>query len=159
MTEVYDQFKGHVVDIRGDRLAKPIDELAGGRVYSGEQALELGLVDEIGGLDAAITYIAGQAGIEDYEVRSVPEPENFLDQFLASLLGADQDDEDQLSSRQLTAPGTTRRLSTAMLQEILPVLAEADPRRVRLLQQAAQQVDILHAERIMLTMPLIDLHD
>ncbi|REJ71738.1 MAG: signal peptide peptidase SppA [Planctomycetota bacterium] len=159
MTEVYDVFKGHVVDIRGDRLTKPIDELAGGRVYTGEQALELGLVDEIGGLEEAITYVAEEAGLEEYEVRSVPEPENFLDQFLASLLGGEKKDDDRLSTPQLTGPGATPRLSSALLDKVLPVLAEADPRRVRLLQQAARQIDILHAERIMLTMPLYDLHD
>ena len=42
MDEIYDVFKGHVTAIRGDRLKKPIDEFAGGRVYTGKQALELG---------------------------------------------------------------------------------------------------------------------
>src|SRR5205085_5197410 len=35
MDEIYDVFKGHVVAIRGKKLKKPIDELAGGRVYTG----------------------------------------------------------------------------------------------------------------------------
>src|SRR5205085_2762863 len=38
MDEIYCVFKGHVVAARGSRLKKPIDELAGGRVYSGRQA-------------------------------------------------------------------------------------------------------------------------
>ena len=46
MDEIYGVFKGHVTAIRGNRLKKPIDELAGGRVYTGKQALELGLVDD-----------------------------------------------------------------------------------------------------------------
>ncbi|MGB0716455.1 MAG: S49 family peptidase, partial [Phycisphaerae bacterium] len=46
METVYDVFKGHVVEARGEKLAKPIDELAGGRVFTGAQALELGLVDD-----------------------------------------------------------------------------------------------------------------
>ena len=54
MDEIYDVFKGHVVAIRGDKLKKDIDELAGGRVFTGQQALELGLVDQIGGLSDAI---------------------------------------------------------------------------------------------------------
>ncbi len=38
MDEVYGQFKKHVTDGRGDKLKKPIDEIAGGRVYTGRQA-------------------------------------------------------------------------------------------------------------------------
>src|SRR5690606_35484490 len=87
MDEVYGVFKGHVTDARGDRLAKPIDELAGGRVYTGRQALELGLVDQIGGLDAAIAAVAEKAGVEDYEVITVPEAKSILEQVLAGLTG------------------------------------------------------------------------
>ena len=54
MNEVYGVFKGHVVAARGAKLKKPIDELAAGRVFTGQQALELGLVDEMGGLEDAI---------------------------------------------------------------------------------------------------------
>ena len=46
---------------RGNRLKKPIDELAGGRVYTGQQALELGLVDQIGTLHDAIEHVAAEA--------------------------------------------------------------------------------------------------
>lgn len=56
MDEVYDVFKGHVVASRGDKLSKPIDDLAGGRVFTGRQAVENGLVDEIGGLEEAIAW-------------------------------------------------------------------------------------------------------
>ena len=63
MDEIYGVFKGHVTAIRGNRLKKPIDELAGGRVYTGKQALELGLVDRLGTLHDAIKFVAdaGQA--------------------------------------------------------------------------------------------------
>ena len=75
MDDVYEVFKGHVQAIRGSRLKKPLDELAGGRVFTGKQALELGLVDRIGGLGDAIAYVAGQAKLTgDYDVRIVPPP-------------------------------------------------------------------------------------
>ena len=48
MDEIYGVFKSHVTEIRGSRLKKPLDDIAGGRVYMGQQALELGLVDKIG---------------------------------------------------------------------------------------------------------------
>lgn len=44
----YDVFKEHEVGIRGKRLKKPIDDLAGGRVDTGRRALEPGLLDKIG---------------------------------------------------------------------------------------------------------------
>ena len=40
MDEIYEVLKSHVKTARGDRLKKPIDDLAGGRVYTGRQALE-----------------------------------------------------------------------------------------------------------------------
>jgi protease-4 len=151
MDEVYGVFKGHVTAARGDKLAKPIDDLAGGRVYTGEQALELGLVDKIGGLDEAISFVAEEAGLEDYEIKTVPEAKSFLETLLASLTGESDEDEGQL---RLQSP----RLSTAFLEQAGPVLEAADPRRVRLLYQAAQQLDILQQERLSLTMPLMDIH-
>src|SRR5205823_586218 len=69
MDKIYDVFKDHVVAIRGKRLKKPIDDLAGGRVYTGRQALELGLVDKIGTLRDAIDHVAAEAKLSDYEVR------------------------------------------------------------------------------------------
>ena len=69
MDEVYEVFKGHVVRNRGDRLTKPIDEIAGGRVFTGRQALELGLVDRLGTLSDAIRLAAEKAGLKDYDVR------------------------------------------------------------------------------------------
>ena len=63
MDDIYGVFKGHVTENRGKKLKKPIDELAGGRVYTGRQGLELGLVDRIGTLQDAINYAAEQAKI------------------------------------------------------------------------------------------------
>ena len=42
MDEIYGVFKEHVTAVRKDRLKKPIDEIAGGRVYTGKQALGSG---------------------------------------------------------------------------------------------------------------------
>jgi protease IV len=72
-----------VIAARGSRLKKPLDELAGGRVFTGKQALELGLVDKIGTLLDAIQYVAAQAKLSDYDVRVVPEPKNFIEQTTA----------------------------------------------------------------------------
>ncbi|HWA84707.1 MAG TPA: signal peptide peptidase SppA [Opitutus sp.] len=58
----YDQFISKVVDGRKLDRAK-VQEIAQGRVWSGATAKKLGLVDELGGLDAAIHYAAKAAGL------------------------------------------------------------------------------------------------
>lgn len=45
-----------------------VDSIAQGRVWTGAQALELGLVDELGGLQDAVAYAAAQAGYDTYHV-------------------------------------------------------------------------------------------
>ncbi len=144
MNEIYGVFKKHVTDIRGDRLTKPIDDIAGGRVYTGKQGLELGLVDRIGGLDAAIEYIADEAKLEadEYEIRIVPRPKSFLETLLADMGPSKKDDDEHLSLGLLDAAG--------------PLLRAADPERLALLKQALRQLDIIHNEGIMLTMPVMD---
>jgi protease IV len=59
---VYDQFIAKVADARKLERAA-VEDIAQGRVWTGSEAKELGLVDEIGGLDAAIAYAAQKAGI------------------------------------------------------------------------------------------------
>jgi len=85
---VYEDFLDRVASGRGlERDA--VHEIAQGRVWTGAQALELGLVDVLGGLDAAIALAAELAGIEDIAV-SYREP--VLDDFdtmLAESLAAE----------------------------------------------------------------------
>ena len=97
MDEIYGVFKGHVVAIRGDKLAKPIDELAGGRVYTGKQALDLGLVDKLGGLDDAIAFAAKEANVTEYDIRMLPQPKSFIEVLLSDLQDGDQDNEDPVA--------------------------------------------------------------
>jgi protease-4 len=63
----YDQFVAAVASGRG--MPEPtVRELATGRLFTGEQALDLGLVDKLGGLDVAIDEAESQAGISDAEI-------------------------------------------------------------------------------------------
>lgn len=61
--ESYDQFVEIVADGRPDLSVEEVRELADGRIYSGRQALENGLVDELGNLDDAIAKAADLGGI------------------------------------------------------------------------------------------------
>jgi protease-4 len=59
-----------------------IEKIAEGRVWTGEMAKELGLVDELGGIDKALEAAARLADIEHYSVIGKPEKENFFMNFL-----------------------------------------------------------------------------
>lgn len=71
--QVYSTFTSRVSEGRGMSIER-VNELGQGRVYSGTKALELGLVDMLGGLEDAIALAAEKAGIsEDYSVVDYPE--------------------------------------------------------------------------------------
>ena len=55
-----------------------VEKIAEGRVWTGEKAKELGLVDELGGIEKALQTAAQLAGVEHYTVIAAPEKENFL---------------------------------------------------------------------------------
>lgn len=82
MTEnVYEIFVGHVMKARGMSFEQ-VDSLGGGRVWSGKQAVELGLVDRIGTLEDAIQAAALKAEIDKYSVVSYPFRKGGLEEFL-----------------------------------------------------------------------------
>ncbi len=150
MNEIYGVFKQHVVSARGKKLAKPIDELAGGRVYTGKQAVELGLVDKIGTLDDAIEFVAGKAGLKEYEVISLPEPKSFFEAIFEEM--SDKESEaDRLSIA--SAAGASGPAS--ILELALPHLKGLDPHRVAQIRRALQRLDSLNQERVLLSMPEI----
>jgi protease-4 len=150
MDKIYDVFKGHVTAIRGPRLKKPIDDLAGGRVYTGRQALELGLVDKIGTLRDAIEHVAVQAKIEDYDARVVPEPKNILERLLEATEGA-QDDKPGLDAAGPRPLGVGR--PTSLVQMALPHLQHMDPERVQLVVRALERLQLMQQEGAILMMP------
>jgi protease-4 len=68
---VYTTFLNRVAAGR-NMTVEQVDEIAQGRVWSGVEALENGLVDDLGGLKEAIIEAAGLAGITDYKIRNYP---------------------------------------------------------------------------------------
>lgn len=79
--KVYDTFISRVAEGRGmDKSA--VDSIGQGRVWSGKEAMDIKLVDELGGLQEAIAYAAKKAKVGDYKVLELPRPKNPLDRFL-----------------------------------------------------------------------------
>ena len=65
--DAYDRFVSFVAESRS-KSYEDIKAIAGGRVWIATSAKEIGLIDEIGGIDDAITYAANMAELEDYQV-------------------------------------------------------------------------------------------
>ena len=71
---VYGTFVSKVANGRSLDSLIIADQIGQGRVWTGNQCLEKGLVDEIGGMEAAMSYAASEAGLEKYRVVTFPEP-------------------------------------------------------------------------------------
>jgi protease IV len=155
MNDVYGVFKGHVVEARGAKLKKPIDELAAGRVFTGQQALELGLVDKIGTLDDAVRLIAKQANVTDYEVRVYPEPKNFIELLMEQITDGERDS-NHLS---LVAPGVASAGTSSIADLALPYLKGLDGERLARVMAVLRQLDLLQQEHAVLVMPEISIRD
>jgi protease IV len=78
---IYHDFTSRVADGR-HKSQSYIDSIGQGRIWSGERALPLGLVDRIGGVQDALDCAARMARLKSYRLREYPEPENFLDLLL-----------------------------------------------------------------------------
>lgn len=80
LDDVYNDFTAKVTENR--KAVKNIDEVARGRVWTGKQAKDLGLVDALGGLKEALLYAHQQSGInpdEPFELAEFPKPKSDLE--------------------------------------------------------------------------------
>ena len=85
VNEGYETFIQKVADARG-KTTEEIKAIASGRVWSGEQALENGLIDALGGYRDAVDLASMEAGIEDdYVVRFYPQEKPFLEEFIDKM--------------------------------------------------------------------------
>jgi protease-4 len=80
MRETYEQFTERVMTNRSGKI-KDIDAVARGRIFIAKQARDLGMVDELGGVEDAITYAAKEVDLKagEYDVRTVPAPKTLAD--------------------------------------------------------------------------------
>ena len=78
----YNDFTALVARTRGLRQSY-VDSIGQGRVWAGADALQLGLVDELGGLDKAIAYAAQKANLTDYSIKDYPKQMDLMDMFMS----------------------------------------------------------------------------
>lgn len=82
----YDTFLTRCADGR-DMSKEAINEIGQGRVWTGEQAKERGLVDELGGINKAIETAASLANLSDYSLTYVSGTKDFWKEFIEKQLG------------------------------------------------------------------------
>jgi len=80
----YDLFTRRCAEGRG-KTQEEIKKIGEGRVWLGRDAVGIGLVDELGGLDEAIEKAAELAGVEHYQMAYYPEKKDFMEELLRSL--------------------------------------------------------------------------
>ena len=83
--DIYDRFINFVAESRSQSYEE-IKAIAGGRIWIATSAKEIGLIDEIGGIDDAITYAANMAELEDYQVEYYGEELSPEEMILKKLL-------------------------------------------------------------------------
>ncbi len=117
---IYEEFVTKVADARKlDR--KVVEEIAQGRVWSGSEAVKLGLVDEIGGLDVAIRYAAQKAGLGENPAISEYPRKKELAELIADLLQKAQPAE-------LREHSFAGQLASRFARELATLRAFNDPR-------------------------------
>lgn len=84
--QIYDTFTEHVAEGRNLPVSV-VDELGRGRVWTGAEARQNGLVDDFGGLREAIAKASELADIEEYRITEYPIRKDFLTQFLEGFGG------------------------------------------------------------------------
>jgi len=85
--ETYQTFLQRVSEGRDMTMAQ-VDSVAQGRVWSGTEAMEIGLVDELGNLEDAIVAAAELAALDTYGIRKFPKYKSGFERFMEDLEGA-----------------------------------------------------------------------
>jgi protease-4 len=119
---IYGEFVGKVAEAR-ELKREVVEEIAQGRVWSGSEAKKLGLVDELGGLDAAIVYAAAQAKLgPNYRLVEYPRPKE--------LFEAVQDFIEKLAPNNARAPGLAMQVAQRIESEVKVLRTFNDPQGV-----------------------------
>ena len=106
--DIYTQFVNLVAEGR-DMTPEAVDEIAQGRVWTGMDALGIGLVDEIGTLRDAVDYAASLAGLvseSDYSIAAYPRPLTAMEQLMEAM-GQSKRDKSILAGTPFAAIGRT----------------------------------------------------
>lgn len=149
MLDVYATFKNRITDGRGDRLQGDLESLAGGRVYSGADALKVGLVDKLGNLNAAITHAAELAKMKHCPPLLLPEPKSPIEGFFAQP----EEDKHEFIQAATAHPSPLLSLRQQMLQQ--QYLGLLGTEKLRQIENFLIQIESIQSQRILLLAPAL----
>lgn len=114
----YNTFLQRVAEGRNLTLAQ-VDSLAQGRVWSGTDAVRLGLADQLGGMPEALASAAGLAGIDTYRILSLPKYKSGLERLMDDLQGVGAKATEKALEEELGADwaGLLREIKAQLRQE------------------------------------------
>jgi protease-4 len=140
MQDVYDQFTQRIMTTRSGKIVD-IDKVARGRIFLAAEAHKLGMVDELGGLEAAIAHAATKAGLDakDVNVKLLPAPRT-----LADMLASGKP---MMESR---GPGVQVNVNVSTFDALL---LQMPPQARRALTQQLQLMKLLEKRPVVLMAP------
>lgn len=115
VNNIYNQFLNTVAEARGLEVER-VDQLAQGRVWTGDRALEMGLVDRLGSLEEVIGAAARHVGLDAYKVEEIKTPLSPLDVLVRELTGR------QISAYIPQIDTQPRFLSSELERKLSPLL-------------------------------------
>jgi protease-4 len=144
MKNTYEQFTQRVMSTRSGKI-KDIDQVARGRIFLARQARELGMVDEIGGVQNAIGYAANKAGLKDgqYDVKIVPQPRTLAE----LLMGA--------AGAEASTPVRPKVAVDVQGGELSVLFKSLDPATRKALGQQLQMIQLLQHRPVALVAPFV----
>ena len=119
LEDTYVQFTSKAAEGRNLKLSK-LKELAGGQVYTGRVAKQIGLIDEVGTLSDAIAAAKEKAGLDKdkkIELLVLPKPVNFFDQFF----GVNTDEDVSIDISKLISNKVAKKLLGTKIQHLLAI--------------------------------------
>jgi len=143
MKNTYEQFTQRVMTTRTGKI-KDIDQVARGRIFLARQAKDLGMVDEIGGVQNAIAYAANKAGLKEgqFEVKLLPQPRSLADMLMGAA-GAD------------ASTPIRPKVDLQIDGEVGLLLKTLDPTTRKMLGQQLQMIQILQQRPVALVAPFV----
>jgi protease-4 len=116
---IYSEFVNKVAEAR-NLTPQRVEEIAQGRVWSGLEAKEIGLVDELGGLDAAVAFAAEKAGLgANYRLIEYPRQKELIEAIQEFLEG--------VTPRHARSTGLTAKIAQRIEEELKMFRSFNDP--------------------------------
>ncbi|GAA5494802.1 hypothetical protein Rhal01_00966 [Rubritalea halochordaticola] len=153
MLDVYGTFKKRIMDGRGDRIKGELEKLAGGRVYSGKDALSIGLVDELGGLNDAINHLYDSLDSEnEIDVLLFPEPKSPME----GLFAKPKEDKHEFIQAAHPQHSMVEQLRKELLQS--QAVGLLGPDKAKQIESFLNKLEAYQSQRVLLIAPSLPMN-